>query len=258
MGVCLKHNLPRLGITPIEDERSISIACYGPSLADTWQDIRHPIISVSGALHFLSERGITPDYHVDIDPRPHKVKHITPPVPGVHYIMASVCPPETWEVLKGQKVSIFHAYSGPTTPDWVARNDPGQIAIRPGSTVGMAAIHIGGLLGYRHFEIFGMDGSIKDGNRHAGPHYGHAQGGITWQAGHKVYQTSKIMANACSEVINTFLNYPIFGVFHGEGLQQALIEEEYGLDNAAVAGTPKADFVRKLKVTYIAPLEATG
>lgn len=252
MAEALKTGFPRIQQQPIDDEKVISIACYGPSLADTWREIQRPIISVSGALHFLAERGVVPDYHVDMDPRPHKVRHITPPIDGVHYIMASVCPTETWDILKGQKVTLVHVYSSPNTEAWIGQNDPEQLMVRTGSTSGMAAMHIAGLLGYRRFEIHGMDGSIRDGKRHAGPHYGHPQGGITWDAGNKTYQTSRIMANACAEVINSFHTYPMLGVFHGEGLLQALIDEEYNLDNAAVEGTPKAAMVRKAKYKFVA------
>lgn len=251
MAQALKTGFPRLKPQPIDDYASISIACYGPSLADTWRDLKPPIISVSGALHFLQERGITPDYHVDCDPRPHKAKHLTPPVDRVHYIMGTCCPPSTWEILKGQKVTLVHFYMGQSTMEWVSENDPNGGLVRPGSTVGLAAIHVGGLLGYRHFEIHGMDGNIRGGKRHAGPHYGHPQGGYTWAAGGVKYDTSKIMANACAEVINTFKMFPIFGVFHGNGLQQALIDEEYGLDNAALAGTPKAEMVRGYKAVIL-------
>ena len=68
MRIALNKGLPRLEAVPIDEEKSISIACYGPSLEDTWRDIKHPIISVSGALHFLTGKGIVPDYHVDCDP----------------------------------------------------------------------------------------------------------------------------------------------------------------------------------------------
>jgi len=251
MAEAVKHDYPRLQPQPIDDYASLSVACYGPSLIDTWQDITRPIISVSGALHFLSERGIIPDYHVDCDPRPHKIKHLQPIVDGVHYIMGSCCHPQTWPLLEGQKVSLVHFYMAPNTEEWLAQNDPGAGIIRPGSTVGLSAIHVGGMLGYRHFEIHGMDGSIRDGKRHAGPHYGHKQGGLTWQAGHVQYQTSKIMSNACAEVINTFRLFPIFGVFHGSGLQQALIDEEYSMENIALAGTPKANMVRSYKAIFL-------
>ena len=255
MAEALKQGFPRLRPQPIDDYQSISIVGYGPSLKDTWQDITRPIISMSGSLHFLAERGIIPDYHVDCDPRPHKIKHLQPIVDGVHYIMGSCCHPSTWEVLRGQKVSLVHFYMSKDTEDWVAANDFGEGLIRPGSTVGLASIHVGGMLGYRHFEIHGMDGSFRDGKRHAGVHYGHPQGGYTWQAGHVKYDTSRIMSNGCAEVINTFRQFPIFGVFHGTGLQQALIDEEYNLENVALAGTPKANMVRGYKAVILKTIE---
>jgi hypothetical protein len=255
--------LPRLQPVPIDDSRgSLSIACYGPSLADTWQDLRHPILSMSGATHFLADRGVIPDYHIDMDPRAHKVKHLDPPVPGVHYVMASVCPPQTWEILKDERVTLWHVYSGrasadgPSTYDWVAEHDKGEIVVHAGSTIGLSAIHIGGLLGFRHFDIHGMDGSFADGtreHRHAGVHYGHKQAkdGITWDAEGVTYHTSKIMSNAVAETINTARNFPIFCVFHGRGLTQALIREA-GLPNSCTADqTEKAKRIRSSTARFI-------
>lgn len=247
MRIAVSRISKRLEAKPISDTDSLTIACYGPSLADTWQNIKPPIITVSGALRYLTERGIVPEYHTDCDPRQHKVKHFCPPVDGVRYLMASCCHPDAWDALQGQDVTLWHAYSADSTADWVRENDPRGILIRPGSTVGMAAIHVGGLLGYRHFEIHGMDSCLRpDGTRHAGPHYGKAQGGYTWQAGNYKYLTSKIMSNAAAEVINTLHNYPIFCVFHGTGLQQALVDEE-NLPNAALDGSEKAERVRNAR-----------
>jgi hypothetical protein len=245
MAHAIKQGFSRLKKTPITNDKVFSIACYGPSLADTWHTIKRPIISVSGALHYLADRGIIPDYHVDMDPRAHKVRHINPVVKGVHYLMASVCPPETWDVLRDEKVTIWHGISGDNTLDWVRANDPNEEVISGGSSVGLAAIQIGGMLGAQHFEIHGMDGSIRDGKRHAGPHFGHAQGGITWDAGCVTYQTSRIMSNACAEMVNMIRVFPIFCVFHGSGLQQALIRES-GFENAACADeVEKAANVRR-------------
>lgn len=256
MKIAISHGFPRIKQVPIDEEKSISIACYGPSLADTWQDLKHPIISMSGSLKFLYERGVTPDYHIDMDPRAHKAKHITPPVPGVKYLMSSVCPPSTWDLLKGHDVTLWHVRNSRETEDWVRQNDPGELLVTSGSMVGLAAIQIGGILGHRHFEIHGMDCSLRDGKRHAGVHYGHKQGGITWNSGRVTYQTSKIMANACSEVITTLRTFPIFCVFHGEGLLQSLISEEYDIPNVALAGMPYAKRVREAKYQFLGYREA--
>lgn len=249
MAVAIARGFPRLGQTPIDDARSMSVACYGPSLAETWRALTRPILSMSGATRFLADRGVVPDFHLDMDPRAHKIKHLVPPVPGVHYLMASVCPPETWDVLAGERVTLWHTYSGKdddgsTTYDWVARHDPGELVIHGGSTIGLTALHVGGVLGYRHFEVHGMDGSFGAEGRHAGPHYGTKQlDGTTWAAGGVTYRTSKIMANAVAETINTLRNFPVFCVFHGEGLTQALVREA-ALDTACRADDDPARVAR--------------
>ncbi len=41
---------------------------------------------------------------------------------------------------------------------------------------------------------------------------------------------------------------------YAQGLQQALMDEEYDLDNVALSGTPKAEMVRKARITHIQDL----
>lgn len=255
MLAAIARNLPRLQDVPIDDARTLNIACYGPSLRETWQQLRHPILSMSGATRFLAERGVVADYHVDMDPRAHKINNISPPVPGVTYLIGSVCDPSYFEALKDEKVILWHPVSSTEDDDlrWLAQADPGQLLVGTGSNVGLGAMHIGGLLGFRHFEIHGMDGSFgEDGVRHAGVHAGKVQNADqTWNAGGKVYRTSKIMANGVAETINAARLYPIFCVFHGEGLTQALIREE-NLPNACCADqAEKADFLRKATAEFV-------
>lgn len=250
MAIAIAQGFPRLGAVPIREGESVSIACYGPSLADTYSQMTRPIISMSGATRFLADRGIVPDFHIDMEPRVHKVKHLEPPVDGVTYLMASVCHPQTWEVLKGQKVVLWHTNSGAGTAEWLAQHDPGQLLVKGGSSIGLTALHIGGLLGFRHFEIHGMDNSKRDGQRHAGPHYGHAQGGYTWQANNVVYDTSRIMSNACAEMINYLDAFPIFCVFHGEGLMQALVQKHNAANACRAGEAEKAATVRRARAQF--------
>lgn len=245
MGHALSKGYPRLGKTPIEESNTVSIACYGPSLRDTWQALTRPIISVSGTLHFLTQRGIVPDYHVAMDPRLDSTPHLEPPIPGVHYLMASVCHPHTWEILRGHEVTLWHGESDRSTLEWLTKHDPGQHMLKPGSNVGLGAIQVGGMLGARHFEIHGMDGSIRDGQRHAGPHYGHQQGGITWDVNQVTYQTSRIMANGVAEMMTMLEKFPIFCVFHGDGLTQALVRKYQPATGCCADETQKADTLRK-------------
>lgn len=237
MKAAIERGYPRLDRHPIDPKATLSIAAYGPSLRDTWRDLKAPILSMSGATRFLADRGITATWHCDMDPRLHKVKTSLPPVPGVTYLVASVCAPEYFDALGDAKVLLWHTVSSNWQQDldWVAVHDPGQLVISSGSTIGLAAIQLGGILGFNRFELHGMDGSFVDGVRHAGPHGGKAQpDSFTWDAGGVRYRTSQIMANGVAETINTFRQFPIVGVFHGVGLTQALIREA-NLPNACCA-----------------------
>jgi hypothetical protein len=181
---------------PIQDG-PISIVGYGPSLRETWKDITHPVITVSGAHDFLIDRGIVPDYHAECDGRDHKTKHLEKPTQDTTYLMASVCNPRMWEQLIGCKVEYWHCAHGKHIVDWIGENDPGSILVAGGSTVGLSAIHLAGILGYRSFRLFGMDGNLKDGVRHAGPHYGPQQKVIERNG----WQTTTQMSNACDELL---------------------------------------------------------
>ena len=241
------RKIPRLAQREIGDG-SITIAGYGPSLEDTWQKITQPVITMSGSLKFLLEKGLKPQlgnwFHVDMDPRPHKLEFIENPHPDVIYLMASVCHPRTWKTLNGAKVVMWHAMSGPHTPIWGAEHAPGEPLVTGGSTIGLAAVHIGGCLGFRHFEIHGFDGSFRDHKRHAGDHGGFPQAEIERVEPWGIFMTSKIMDNANYEVIYMLDNFPIFCVFHGEGLIQSWVKH-MDFPNAALDGTEKADSVRK-------------
>lgn len=253
MLAALEEGYPRLVPQPIREGESVSIACYGPSLQETWQELTHPIISVSGALKFLTARGITPDYHVAMDPRLDAVPPIEPPVDGVHYLMATVCHPKTWTVLRGQRVSQWHAISDKTiTPQWVQLKDPGMPVVTTGSNVGLGAIQIGGMLGYRHFEIHGMDGSCRDGARHAGVHTGQKQkADITWDVQGVTYRTTKIMANGVAETMGALQLYPIYGVFHGEGLTQALVRKRQYVNACCADEYHRVESLRRGGVRFL-------
>lgn len=244
---------PRLQeCTDIKSE-TLSVVCYGPSLADTWQDIQRPMATVSGALKFLQARGITPDYHIAMDPRLEAVEHVTPAVDGVHYLMASVCHPKTWTVLLGQRITLWHAISHKGITDkWVEKMDPGQPVIQMGSHVGLGALHIGGMMGFRKFAIHGMDGSVRDNHRHAGPHPGKAQKhDITWSVHGVKYQTSKVMSNGVQEVMGAIENFPILCIFYGDGLTQALIRKRQ-YPNACCADEERAEYLRTAEIELVA------
>lgn len=190
----VSQGYPSIQLGKIRDE-AICIVGYGPSLHDTWKEITGPCLTVSGAHDFLCERGIIPTYHAECDGRDHKVKHLEKPNKETEYLISTLVNPKIWEQLEGCKVTVWHNAMGKHVVDWIGENDPGTILVAGGSVIGQAAIHLAGILGYRRFKLFGMDGNFRGDDRHAGPHYGPPQRVIERMG----WKTTPQMSNAVDE-----------------------------------------------------------
>lgn len=208
----------------------VAVVCFGPSLLATWEALRDHryIISCSGSHKFLVERGIVPTWHVEVDPRPHKVGLIGPPQPQTEYLIASACHRAVFDHLAGQKVSLWHVFD-PT--EIGLRSLPrGEWAITGGCDVGLRAITIAGFLGFRDVQVFGMDHSAGiDGapaeRRHAGehPHSGNPKKFSVCEVDGVRYLTTPAMLAAAQQVAHELDQMPTLrATFHGEGLCQAM------------------------------------
>jgi hypothetical protein len=208
---------------PKFNDKWASIVCYGPSLADTWKLIKRPIVTVSGAHDYLVRRGIVPDFHVDCDPREHKARMLQNPQAKTIYLMATVCHPKYWEVLKGRQVRLWHLINGDDleTVAWVMQNHPegANSMIGGGSSVGQRAMNVMAALGYRRFNIHGMDCSFTT-DRHAGAHLGKEQAKIMVKAGNRVFQTTRQMLQAAIEMEQFITTQDAEIAFFGDGLMQ--------------------------------------
>lgn len=230
--------------------RRASIACYGPSLADTWRELRSPIISVSGAHDYLIERGIVPDFHVDCDPRPHKPEMLTKPQKATTYLMASVCHPLFWEALQGRSVRLWHLINGDDleTVAWVAQNHPVGMKsmIGGGSSVGMRAMNVAAALGYRKFDIHGMDCSFTE-KRHAGAHTGSQQVETLVKAGNRIFKTTKQMLQAAIEMEHFLQQQDAEVRFYGDGLMQETAKILRGRHETRNCGLDKRSISRGIR-----------
>lgn len=221
MGEAIKH-FPMLQKRGHFSSRWVSIVGYGPSLKDTWTQIKTPMITVSGAHDFMVSRGVIPDWHVDCDPLPHKIDMLTPHN-GVKYLMASVCHPKAWEKLKGHNVRLWHLINGDDlhTPSWVSKNHPDGLLsmIGGGSTAGMRAMNVAAALGFRRFHLYGMDCT----HGHAGEHLGKKQDEMKVYVGHREFRTSPQMLQQAREMENFIQTMDADVIVHGDGLLQAAV-----------------------------------
>lgn len=186
----------RLEAYAAHDGRVI-IACFGPSLKDTFDDLKMvreqggaALVSVSGAHDFLIERGLVPDVHIDIDPREHKGYFTRNPHPKVSYWMASCCHPNVIENLVSYDLSLFHIYNSETDKE-IQKLEPEGFLLAGGGSVGCRALNVMYLQGYRKFHLFGMDCSFdEEGNQHAAYHSGKRQQSWRCRVGDRWFRTS--------------------------------------------------------------------
>lgn len=235
--------------------RRVCIVGFGPSLKDTWRDIllekkayNATVVSVSGSHDFLIERGIIPDYHVEVDPREHKAFFTRNPHPDVKYWIASCCHPKLIDnlVAKKAQVALWHIYNSEIDFGLVDANgpDPDGWLIAGGSGVGARAINVMFTRGYRSFSLYGMDCSFapSDGDQHAGEHSGKVQKewqvrvGDRWfrSSGTGVYmaksiiQNFQVMRGECERAGDPFLpgtTDRVEMLLHGDGLLQHMVFE---------------------------------
>lgn len=160
-------------------DRTMVLACYGPSLLDTWPLLQnlppdHDLWTTSGAHSFLVDQGISPKYHTDVDPREHKAWLLRDTCPTTKFYIPSRAHPGFFKKLQDRDVILYHLnVKEERHIVWDVR--PKSCLVPCAITAGLCAIQLGRCLGYRKWIIYGMDGSFKSvpGDRpemHAGPH----------------------------------------------------------------------------------------
>ncbi len=213
----MRREKPKAGV--------LTVACYGPSLAHTWTKVNRPLMTVSGAHDFMISGGIVPDFHVDIDPREHKSKFVENSHPNVRYLMASVCHPQTWENLLGRNVEYWHLLDSEYADEWCKTADPEAIAIGGGTTVGERALVVGAMLGYKKFDVHGMDCSFSAHGRHAGEHPNKDKEQILVKLDGEVFHTSPQLMESAKSMVKLVTKFDLQVTLHGYGLLQAMFKQ---------------------------------
>jgi len=246
------------------------IACYGPSLKSTYKGIEQQrkklgatLVSVSGAHDFLRKHRITPDIHVECDPRPHKGKMMRKLSRNTRYYMASCCHPDVIDQLKGQDVTLWHLYNGPESFEIRnIRSEETAAMIPGGGSVGLRTITLLYFLGFRKFVIHGMDCSFDGDEQHAGTHSGKVQKVVSVNPGCKIgdehvksqrwYSTSPVLISYANYMLKDLRTgkYPGCEFFwYGDGLFQEMLK----MQNAQLAAIDADAKARGINPTYQEP-----
>ncbi len=224
---------------PVNDKKAI-IVCYGPSLQQTWPQIAmsktlgHEIITVSGSHAFLLDKGITPDIHIDCDPRERKARQFGKPRDGVKYWMGSCIDPLYLEILEGQDVSLWHVHNGYES-EFIWDHEPGCWMLIAGGSIGLCAVSLLYSQGYRDFEIHGMDCSFaNEETRHAGPHLSPKPRVLKLFCHGREFVTSASFASYARQFIDDMAMWKDARfTLHGDGLLQEMCRDKQIQEKAA-------------------------
>jgi len=204
----------------------VAVVCYGPSLNETWEQVKDfaHIISCSGAHKFLVERGITPTWHVEVDPRAHKAELIGTPQPGVEYLIASTCHAKVFDLLEGFDVKLWHVFD--STEDAKRTLPAGEWALTGGSSVGLRAMTIARFLGFTDLHVFGMDGCEGATGKHAGAHPNQPDGFSTTELHGRTFRTTPSMLACARQTFHELDMMPgVTAKFYGDGLVAELAKD---------------------------------
>ena len=157
------RGLKSVPIVPAHDNTMVLVG-YGPTLGEHITEIRRTkgdVFTTSGAHRMLLDNGIVPTGHLESDPRDHKAVGFGKPDPRVVYFLASAASRKTFDAVHGFETWLFHVTSSAMESTLIQSMDPNAFTIDGGTNSGMMLIGLGTVLGYRKFEIFGMDCSFK-------------------------------------------------------------------------------------------------
>ena len=145
--------------------RLMSVAGGGPSLAETYPQLDGVIVTANAGLGFLLSKGITPWACGLLDARPH-IADLIEPHPDVFYFVASTCHPSVFDKLRNSKVILWHPSGLPGIEDALP---PDTDMIAGATTMGLRWINLAYYMGFRRFNLHGLDSSYRQGATHAYP-----------------------------------------------------------------------------------------
>lgn len=193
---------PYIGLQTILDTESgaVSVVGSGPSLKENWQQLRDSdtdIIACNAAFQFLLEKGVVPKYMFCFDADPLMLEFITPRQ-DVTYLIASRCPPKTFEMLEGCNVIVWHTAGDPCISDLLTKHDKMEPMISGGTAAVTRAMILAPTLGYRTIHLWGCDSSYSDTETHIRKSTTDEIRTVI-KLNNKVFQMSPWMAQQCED-----------------------------------------------------------
>lgn len=174
-----RRGLPELPFYVEPHDGVALIVGGGPSLkdhtGDVWNRQRQggTVFALNGAGKFLAsefpdqpDQNVIADYIVLLDGRAFMRRFVEEAPEASKLLLCAQCDAGVFDAAEGRDVMLWHRYFDGATGVWTESR-----MIGAGTTVGMSAIQIAVVLGYRTIHLYGMDSSycMEDGHAYAQP-----------------------------------------------------------------------------------------
>lgn len=162
------RSLPWIKEEPAHDRHAVLVG-GGPSLADTLPEIRRrvdsgqTIFALNGTARYLLDQGIWPNYGVILDARAENAAFVCG---AARWLLASRCHPEVFYAAGGTARVWHYADEGVFDAIPEARRDDATL-VGGGLTVGLTAMGLVYMMGYRKMHLYGYDSSDRADAAHA-------------------------------------------------------------------------------------------
>jgi uncharacterized Rossmann fold enzyme len=209
----------------------VAIIGGGPSMADKFGEIAwrksmgQQVWALNGTASYLRERGIIPDAHVIVDARPENAAFLDGAASDTMHYLASQCDPEVFKA--AERVTLWHAHSPGMVEMLTGLQETSLVG--GGSTVGLQALVIAYILGYRKIHLYGFDSSYREDEHHAYPQ-GLNANEVTVNAlvGDRTFKAAPWMVQQAEEFMTTAAELERDGTVitvHGDGLLPYMANE---------------------------------
>lgn len=225
-----------------QDEHAghVAILGGGPSLVDKIEEIKwrqsvlQDVWVLNNAHKALVGTGIGYDVQVLADARRETAEFITD---ASEYLIASQCDPVVLGVLGSRCCTLWHPHT-PENADFL-KDESNRYAylVGGGTTVGMNAIALAFLAGYRQIHLYGFDSCYRDGVHHAYPQaLNDSDRPIEAMYGDKNYLCAKWMINQAQDfqkVVPGYMDDGAVITVHGTGLLPDIGRDMLGVRSPA-------------------------
>lgn len=162
-------DLPKFESLPGFDQPKdwpVALVGGGPSLVGNLEALATvPTIVACGSVHdFLIEQGIVPTFAVACDPDTITQAYFQNPSQKTFYLLSTHCNPGLYDHLASYRIVTWNCYTDDprAVQAWAENDGPNWRAIGGGCTVGLRAISLMMMLGFRDVHFFGFDSCVAE------------------------------------------------------------------------------------------------